>query len=421
MLVTYNIIQILALFFFWPALLLVAARKKYRKRIWARCGFGLSKDIAPQKNTTKTLWIHALSVGEVTSAVPLVTAIQEAWPQHNIIISTTTTTGQHTAQRLLGDKVTAIVPAPLDVFPVVKHFLQTINPDVYIQVETDFWPNILHLLKTSDIPTILVNGRISERSFVKYKRYHFFFTSMFRNFSKLCMQTELDKRRMRQLGIPEKKLHTLGNLKFDTAPPPTNKHHDITNYIPHNIPVLVAGSTHPGEEELILQSVAKLRHRHHTLFPVLVPRDITRAQSLVKMATQFGFTATLRTAQPNPAADLLIVDTIGELVACYRYSSIAFIGGSLVPQGGHNPIEAALCAVPVLFGPYMTDFHEIARALTEHQGAICVHNANDLEETLDQLLTDEATHSLMGKNAQDWIATQHGVILRHLALFENIL
>ncbi len=421
MLVTYNIIQILALFFFWPALLLVAARKKYRKRIWARCGFGLSKDIPAPKSTTKTLWIHALSVGEVTSAVPLITAIQEIWPQHRIIISTTTTTGQHTAQRLLGDKVTVIVPAPFDFFPVVKHFLQTINPDVYIQIETDFWPNILHLLKTSNIPAILVNGRISERSFVKYKRYRFFFTSMFRNFSELCMQTELDKQRMRQLGIPEKKLHTLGNLKFDTAPPPKNKHHDITNYIPHNTPVLVAGSTHPGEEELILQSIAKLRHRHHTLFSVLVPRDITRAQSLVKMATKFGFTATLRTAQPNPAADLLIVDTIGELVACYRYSSIAFVGGSLVPQGGHNPIEPALFAIPVVFGPYMTSFLEITTALTEHQGAICVRNADELQTTLNQLLTDEATRSLMGKNAHDWIATQRGVISRHLALLENIL
>ncbi len=421
MLIIYNIVQILVLFLFWPVLLLVAARKKYRKRIWARCGFGLSKHIPPQRDTTKTLWIHALSVGEVTSAAPLVTAIQAAWPQHCIIISTTTTTGQQTAQRLLGDKVTAIIPTPFDVFPVVKHFLQTINPDVYIQVETDFWPNTLHLLKAAAIPAILINGRISEQSFITYQKYQFFFAPMFNNFSQLCMQSEHDRQHMIQLGISTEKLHTLGNLKFDTAPPPKNKHHDITDYIPLNTPVLVAGSTHPGEEEIILQSIAELRHHNHTLFPVLVPRDVTRAQKLVKMAAQLGFTATLRTAQPNPAANLLIVDTIGELITCYRYGSIAFVGGSLVPQGGHNPIEPALFAIPVLFGPYMTDFLEITAALTEHQGGVCVRNANDLQKTLDQLLTDETTRRLMGEKAHDWITAQRGVISRHLALLENIL
>ncbi len=420
-LVTYNILQILALFFFWPLLLLVAAQKKYRKRLWSRCGFGLTTTLPPREDNAKTIWIHALSVGEVTSVAPLVKAMKKTWPQHRIIFTVTTSTGQQTAQRLLGDTVNAIIPAPLDLAPIVRHFLQTITADIYIQVETDFWPNILHGLQKRAIPTILVNGRLSEKSFVQYKKYRFFFAPMFRNFSQLCMQTQRDKQRMSELGIPEERLHILGNLKFDSTIPQENKDFLLQERLPQNSPIFVAGSTHPGEEELILQSITEVRRHHHDLFSVIVPRDITRAQALTKLAAQFGFTATLRSAQPSAAADLLIVDSIGELIDFYRHSTVAFVGGSLVPLGGHNPIEPALFGVPILFGPHMSNFSEIATALNEHHGAISVTDGAHLTKILDELLRDETARNIVGKKAREWVTTQRGVISRHISLLKDIL
>ncbi|NLZ17538.1 MAG: 3-deoxy-D-manno-octulosonic acid transferase [Desulfobulbaceae bacterium] len=420
--VLYNALTLLlsplALLLFLIALF----RKKYRDRIPARLGFGLGQKLHHDIGTG-TIWVHALSVGEVTSAQPLLRGISEALPAARLILSVGTRSGEQVARELLTDCCHSIVAAPYDLAPVIRYFIGQIDPRVFILVETDFWPNWLYLLANRGIPTYLVNGRISASSFTRYRRFAFFFTPMFRNFTALCMQTRADAANMEQLGLDPAHIHTLGNLKFDAAgyvadkaSEPAHRHNLRQEYgFNPTAALFICGSTHAGEEEVLLPAYAALRRQIPQLQLLLAPRQVERTADIVELATRHGIVCRRRSQAGEESGPVLLLDTLGELASCYPMADLAFVGGSLVPAGGHNPVEAVAARVPVCFGPHMEDFSEIVAGLLESSGAVQL-TADNLQVALLQLLQNAALQSHMVEAASHWLISQQGVVQRHLAL-----
>lgn len=424
MFVIYNILQFAFLPVFLPLLILfVVCKRKYRDRIPARLGVGLAKKLGSHRPTGRTIWIHALSVGEVTSAVPLARGLRAKYPSDRIVVSVTTRTGKKVADTLLGSYVDYIIDGPIDLLPVVHRFLKYLQPDLFILVETDFWPNLLLCLQHRRIPSILVNGRVSEKSMIRYLRLRFFFQPMFQSFTCLSMQTLGDQEKMAILGVAPEKLSILGNLKF--AARSLRQGHSLellAELLPKDRMLFIAGSTHPGEEQILLDCYAQLRTTHPTLFLIVAPRDPERGIEIVNLATGHGLLAALRSAGVSSLpCDLLVLDTIGELIDFYAVADLAFVGGSLVEKGGHNPIEPAGMAIPVLFGPHMEDFIEIAEVLTLAGGAKEVHDGKEMTKMLAALLDDPDLHSRMGQAAQQCVLAQHDIIANHLLLIEKFL
>jgi 3-deoxy-D-manno-octulosonic-acid transferase len=261
MTILYNILQLLLLIIFIPFMpVIFLLRKKDWGRIAARFGAGLKPGEKTNGGNEKTIWLHALSVGEVTSALPLLNGLRQTYPQNRIVVSVATTTGKKLADTLLARVADSIIEGPIDLLPVVSHFIDTIRPQLFILIETDFWPNLLYQLHRRKIPTLLANGRISGESMNRYHKLKLIFLPIFRTFSALCMQTENDKENMIKFGVDAQRVHTLGNLKLDTPLFADPYQQEIyKKFLPQDRPIFICGSTHPGEEELLFDSFLRAR------------------------------------------------------------------------------------------------------------------------------------------------------------------
>ncbi len=426
MLTAYNLIQLTFLVISLPLLLaVVLLTPRYRLRTWQRLGFGLRALVERKRKGAKTIWIHGLSVGEVTSALPLISGIRNRFPEAFLVFSASTRSGSKVAEQLMTDRIDLLVPFPLDILPVTASFVRIIRPDLFILVETDFWPNILTCLHRHKVPAMLVNGRISHRSMASYRRFSFFFQPIFCSFRHLCMQTETDRANMIDLGVPDERVHTLGNLKFDTPlitgslQPQSAQEPPIA--LPDNSLLLIAGSTHKGEEEIVLSVFVRLQATYPNLFLIIAPRDVNRGKEIQELAAAKGITGACRSEGNKCSQRLLILDTIGELANCYRFADIAFIGGSLPPMGGHNPIEPAVMGAPVLFGPHMEDFAEISQDLLTAGGAQRVGGEESLLQAASIWLADARLRKEAGLAALGCVEKQQGVIERHLQLIQTLL
>ncbi|CAK8719061.1 MAG: 3-deoxy-D-manno-octulosonic-acid transferase [Candidatus Electronema aureum] len=417
-----------------PLLPLVLFRTKYRGRTLERLGLQTQhiRDILFTAKSGPVIWLHALSVGEVTSALPLVKAIRENICPARIVFTAATRSGRVLAEKLIKPHADLVLYSPLDITCAVRRYLDAIQPNLFILVETDFWPNWLQQLHKRQVPVMLVNGRISAKSFAAYRRFAFFFQPMFRCFDLLSMQTEHDRRLMIELGNPAERVICLGNLKYEVGRGEScirlgsvsgdrkDRPYDDTGH------VWVCGSTHPGEEELIFAAFKKVGAYLRVcpdnlpLQLIIAPRKIERGSELVKLAHQFGLTADLRSSGTATNSNVLILDTIGELASCYRLARLAFIGGSMVAEGGHNPIEAAVQGVPVLFGPHMDDFAEIASDLLRCGGAHIV-TAENLAEIASRILADTALHAAMSQAAQTLVEQQRGSVARHVQVVRELM
>ncbi len=425
----YNILQLVLLPVFSPFItLFVLFSPKYRGRTPARLGIGLGRKLSMDDKPTqdvaagKTIWLHALSVGEVTSAVPLLAGLRKTYPDCRLIVSVTTRTGKKVADNLLKPIADHVIDSPLDLLPVVSHFVKYIKPDLYILVETDLWPNVLLFLRNKNIPTILVNGRVSKKSLEGYRRLRFFFDPMFQSFSFLCMQTQHDRDNMAGMGLSPEKLCTLGNLKFDTAAGKASP--AITAaaaLLPQDRIIFICGSTHPGEEKILLDCYRHVKKNHPELFLVIAPRHINRSAEIRALAEHHHLGAALRSNTLSSPADILILDTIGELIHFYGLADIGFVGGSLVPRGGHNPIEPATMGLPVIFGPNMQDFSEIADALIDCGGATRVSDHLELAAHIAALVVAKEWRTKQGQAAQKCVKSQRGVIDKHIELIRRLL
>ena len=428
MLKIYIFLSTLSFFIFLPIIIIFSLlKKKYRNRFFQKAGFfphNLStKQPAPDR---PIIWIHALSVGEVTSALPLIRGLRHKFPKSIIYFSTTTGTGRKTAQQTAASMVDSIFYSPFDIYFAVNRFIKKINPSLFILIETDFWPCWLYSLQQHFIPCLLANGRCSQKSFATYQRFSPLFGPMFNCFSILAMQTRSDADNIKLLGIDEKKIICPGNLKFDAALRDTPQASELSRTelgLPKSRPLLICGSTHNGEEEIIFQAYQELINNHPELILMIAPRDINRTRIIIKLADKYNFKVMRRTQsdQITMKNHIYILDTLGELFPCYRLADICFIGGSLVPAGGHNPLEAASASLPVLFGPHMEDFSEISNNLVEAGGAMIVHDDEELAREVSLLLEDKNKAGKMGKAAQQQVTPRQGVVEKYEDIITGLL
>ncbi len=427
MLFFYNLLQIIFILFCLPCLVLVVLLvPKYRGRTLRRLGFGLAALGRGLPAGKPRIWVHALSVGEAASVRALVLGLRAAYPQGVLILSVSTGSGQRYAEKVLGDAVDLLLPFPIDLYWSVSRFLKFLAPDLFILVETDLWPNFLAGLRRRKIPAILVNGRISAESLSLYRRFRGFFADLFGIFAILLMQSEEEVEKLATLGVTPEKLQAVGNLKYEALLEGLGRKEeggslaDLLRLLTGRT-IWVAGSTHPGEEKIVLEVFRQLRSSFPELYLILAPRNPGRAREVADLAAGLELQAELRSTNPDQAGELLILDSMGELADLYRYSALVFIGGSLVKERGHNPLEPAAFGRPVLFGPHMEDFAEIAREMMAAGAAQQIRNGDELAKELAHWLADAAGREAAGRKGSDLVKARRGVTERHLAIIRRFL
>jgi 3-deoxy-D-manno-octulosonic-acid transferase len=398
---------------------------KVRYYFYYRLGRTLKEDSLPFLGKARPVWFHALSVGEVLSVVPLVKEFCKRWPDIPVFLTTSTMTGHEIALRQLKDTVTAISCFPLDLSPIINHYFKRVNPRVIVLTETDIWPNFLKATKDKKIPCLLVNARISDRSYKRYKLVKVWIKEIINCLSFVGAQRQEDAERFLQLGLRKEKLKIVGNLKFDKTLPKINKT-IISNVktalgILPKQPVWVAGSTHHGEDEVVLRAHKALLNHYPERCLVIAPRHPERFDEVSKLALNMGLCAKRRSEHEEGKWEVIILDTLGELAKIYAIADLVFIGGSFVPIGGHNPLEAALWAKPVIFGPYMFNFSEIAETMLKVGAAKQVKDRNDFLKSCFNFFEDPLAASNMGKRGRLLVKNNQGVVNGYLKIIESYL
>lgn len=373
----------------------------------------------------RVLWVHAVSVGEVRSAAPLVAALVERYPNHRVVVTTMTPTGSQQVKEIFGDAVSHCY-VPYDFPAAVRRFLDRVRPDAAVIAETEFWPNLFAECGRRRIPLLLVNGRVSQASMRGYLRVPTLARATLANVDLLCAQTRVDAQRLRNLGASNELVHVTGNLKFDVELPPAllEEARALRGHWGRERRVFIAASTHAGEERKVLDAYGTLKRRYPDLLLVLVPRHPERFKGVAALCRRRGFAVALRSQTPKslPAGtEVLVGDTMGELQRLYAAADVAFIGGSLVPHGGQNLLEACAVNVPVVFGPHMFHFEEISVMALERGAARQVHDAAGLTEAVALYFEQPDLRRAAGSAAHTLVADNRGALVRTLALVEEAL
>jgi 3-deoxy-D-manno-octulosonic-acid transferase len=368
------------------------------------------------------LWMHAVSVGEVNLCTQLIRALEPRLPNLKIVVSTTTTTGMGELQKKLPNHISKIY-YPVDLRSFVHRALAVIHPEAIVLVEAEIWPNFLWRARDMGIPLFLVNARLSDRSYRGYKRFGFIFRKLFAGFTGVGAQNESDAARLRELGCRQEAIRIVGSLKFDAARLDGRRLLDVPLMlrqlgVPAGAPVLVAGSTHAGEEVLLARMLQRLRARFPDLFLVLVPRHFERCGEVGRELGATGIRFFYRnevsaaTQLPDGSVDCLLVNTTGELKYFYEHATVIFVGTSLTAEGGQNPIEPGALAKPMVFGPNMQNFADIVGSFLAKEGAVQVPDASGLEAAIADLLADPAKRERLGRNAQAVVQENLGAVGR---------
>ncbi len=377
--------------------------------------------VKKQLHGKRLILVHAVSVGEVIAATPLIKKLKAERPDHFIVLSTTTFTGRQVAEQIA--ELDLLVFFPLDLGFIMRRFLRRLNPCLVLIVETELWPNFLRLIRRRKIPLLLVNGRISKRSFSRYRRIRFLIRPMLLAFSGFCMQDNICARRIRSLGANEELVSVTGNVKFDVAASGGDRSGlvRLAKIVNPSAFVWVGGSTHSGEDEMLLDCHRQLLKKGIPSFLVLAPRHPGRFDAVAELLNKSETAYFRRSAGQGRVSHedytVLLLDSMGELELAYELADVVFIGGSLVPVGGHNLLEPARCSKPVLHGPYMTNFLEITRLLSKAGASRRVADQADLLMNLEQLFSDQPLRSKMGHNGQLMVERNAGATLK---TFERI-
>jgi len=401
--------------------LLASRGRHYLQTLPGRLGFerpspGLRDDLRG------ALWIHAVSVGEVGVAATLARALPGDAP---LLVTTVTPTGQARAREVFGglDRPATVAYLPFDVGFAVGPFFRRFAPSGLILVEGDYWPLLLRETARREIPVAVVNGRVGERAFGRMRRAprlsgRLFFSAI----DAFGVQTDEDRRRLIASGAPPERVHTTGNLKYDTPPPsPKAELEDCVRALACGRPILIAGSTMASEEEQVLDAYREIGAGERALL-VLAPRHPERWDGVARLAADGGFAAARRTAlgAPGDRADVLLLDSLGELAALYAAADAAFIGGTLVPTGGHNPLEPAHFAVPTVVGPSMENFREIAAEFERAEAWRVVEDSRGLARAWDDWLRNPLDARLRGDRARQLVADNRGALDRTLDLLRPL-
>ncbi|HBR15166.1 MAG TPA: hypothetical protein DD723_06465 [Candidatus Omnitrophica bacterium] len=367
------------------------------------------------------IWVHAVSVGEVEASLPLIKRIKESFPAYGMICSTVTPTGYRLARERLQDQG-LVIYAPLDFSWMTRKLVHLIRPKMYVVVETEIWPNMFLALQSRGVPIVLVNGRISDKAFRNYQKISFLLRRILRGVSHFCMQSSLDARRILTLGAPQERVSVVGHLKFDNLPPPAADLPKIN--FGKDDRLLIAGSTHPGEEEILLKIYKKLVAEFKTIRLVLAPRHVERTQDVVRLVEDLGFKAVKfsRAADVRLTADsVVVVDTIGQLRTLYNWAEVVFVGKSLTVPGGQNIIEPAFYGKPVFVGPHTRNFRDVVALFLQEQALVQVRDADELFFALKEFLRDPNPRTQMGLRAQAVVQKYQGATARTIKILSTFL
>jgi len=390
----------------------------YRERWHERLGFG--QELA----ASGAIWVHAVSVGEVQAAAPVIRLLRETYPRRPLVITTTTPTGADQVMKLFGDQVIHTY-VPYDLPDAVARFLHRSRPQLALIMETEVWPNLFHSCQRQGIPLLMINARMSEQSARGYRRLAALTRSTLNGVSAVAAQAEADAERLIALGVPQNRLKVTGNTKFDAQLAASLREQAESERLAWGIqrPVWIAASTHEGEEAVILEAHRQLLTQRPEALLVLVPRHPERFESVAAMLEGDGWNYSRRSIhQPVEGnTQVYLADTMGELQFLFGTADAAFIGGSLVPVGGHNPIEAAAFGVPVLFGPYRHNFSDISSQLISQGAAREVGSADSLAQVLALLLNDVQFRQQWGEQGKALVEANRGARDMVLAMIRQVL
>jgi 3-deoxy-D-manno-octulosonic-acid transferase len=393
-------------------ILLLRRRSHYASSIRER--LGLAK--LPAEGGDPHLWIHAVSVGEVGVAATLAPHIPRSLP---LLVTTVTPTGQETARSRFSDAVVTYLPFDLEI--PVRRFFDHFQPRLLLLTEGDLWPTVLRYAQIRRVPVVVINGRISDRSFRRMRLVRPFLAAIFQPIDCFGVQTEADRARLLDLGVPPDKVNITGNLKFDSPEPPlADDLASSVNLMAAGRPMLIAGSTMPGEEEQVLRAFSAIGAGDRALL-VLAPRHPERWQAVAELLEQGSLDWTRRSLigeSLSASPDVVLLDTLGELAGLYRLATAAFIGGTLSPTGGHNPLEAACFGVPVVVGPSMENFQEIETVFDAAAAWERVENAEQLARCWANWLDRPENASEVGKRGSELVNRHRGALARTLELIE---
>ena len=378
----------------------------------------------PAPGLNGSLWVHAVSVGEVNAAEPLIKALRLAYPHAPLVVTTVTPTGSERVRQLFGDSVFHVY-LPYDLPFAVRRFLLRVRPRLAVIVETEIWPNLYFACRRRGIPLMIVNARLSERSMRGYRPARGLVRAALRCVSLVAAQSRTDAARYRVLGAPAERVVVSGNLKFDMPVPAQAKvdGEAMRDRWGRLRPVWMAASTHEGEELAVLEAHLEVLQRLPDALLLLAPRHPDRFRLVEHLVRNLGFTAGTRSADRVPAAvhQVFVIDAMGELMPFFAASDLAFVGGSLVPIGGHNVLEPASLSRPVLVGPHTFNFDDITQTLVREGGAARIESGDRLGAAVQQLLRDAPTLGQMGRCAHDVFASEQGAVQRVMTLIDRML
>jgi 3-deoxy-D-manno-octulosonic-acid transferase len=389
--------------------------RSYWQALGERFGWGARLHAAPP------LWLHAVSLGEMTAAAPLVRALMSRCPQSPLLLTTATPTGRARARDLFGAAVDVRF-LPYDTPGAVARFMDRTRPRLAILMETELWPNLFRQCERRRVPLVLASARLSAKSVARYRRFGGLFRGIFSASSLIAAQTREDAERFLAIGAPSARIHVVGNIKFDVqvSGEVVARAAALRASLGGDRPAWIAGSTHTGEEEQVLAAHRQLRTQQPNALLLLVPRHPDRFDAVAEQLRRGALRFTRRSGgePPDGATQVVLVDTVGELAALYAAADVAFVGGSLVPIGGHNLLEPAALGVPVLTGPSYFGSKDIARLLIQQGAALEVKDARELAAALARLLPDPAERQRMGAVGRRLVESNRGSVARLLELIE---
>jgi len=418
-----RILYLLAVYLTAPVISVVLLARGLRDRSYwrnfrERWGFG-------PRRAPHGVWVHAVSVGEVQACAPLVTALNRRHPGLPLTVTTFTPTGAARARALFGN-VAEVRYVPYDLPGAVRRFLKRVDPQLAVIFETELWPNLYRECGRRRVPLVLASARISERSLGRYRRLGALFRDALSQASIVAAQGEADAARFRALGADAASTHVTGNLKFDLELPQdlAERGRRLRKHYARGRPLWVAGSTHEGEEAAVLEAQRQVRGTHPDALLVIAPRHPARFAEVAQLLGEAGVAFTRRSGgerAEDEASAVLLLDSLGELLEFYAAADVAFVGGSLVPVGGHNLLEPAALGVPILTGPHNFNGADVARLLVARGAAEIVHNPQELGARVSALLADPAERERIGSQGRASVAGSRGALERLLALIEPLL
>jgi len=417
----YNLLFTAALLLGTPYLLVrMATTRRFRAGLTERLGWYRSGRFP----RGEAIWIQAASVGEVKAAGPLVKLIREEFPQSPVVLTCQTAAGRKVAREQLSGESAAVL-SPLDFAPAVGRLIRRISPRILILIETELWPGTILAARRKGIPVAVVNGRISPRSFPRYRKLRLLLKPLLRRMNRFGMRSEEDAERIRLLGAPPGLVRVTGNIKFDSIdlPGPSSSGGKAGWGWKPGDPVIVAGSTHEGEEALLIKAFCRLREQFPGLRLILAPRHLERVGAVEELLRSSGEKYRLfsRLSPADDETGLVILDRMGVLSSLYREATVVFVGRSLRGTGGQNPIEPAAAGKPIVFGPHMENFAEIAAELADTGGAIRIEEENRLTARLREVIADPGKGAAMGRAARAAVEKRRGASRRNLEMIRDLL